>query len=89
MPIGSRRNSKKAALLLVVTWWFLWNGQVGPFTTSDACIKVVQAFFLGSDCETFVANVCFSNTGLIVQVPQPSCPDAGAGQQRDAIGHRN
>ena len=85
MRICSRRKFKMRSLLPVVTWWFIWNGQVGPFTTSEACVKVVQALFLGSDCDTSVGNVCFSNTGLTVQVPE-SCTDAAAACAEDSSG---
>ena len=53
-----------AAMLLAVSWWFdPGYAQLGPFSSSAACVKVAEA--IGGQS----GNICYSNTGLVVSVP--------------------
>lgn len=75
----SRYSTSRGAMVLLLSWWFLAGlNQVGPFSSSAACVKVMLAWeqtqFCNPSAGVQYPQVCFSNTGLVVPVPALVCP---------------
>jgi hypothetical protein len=73
-----REMSRKLIAVMLVSWWFLVENsdggtfQVGPFTSSTACVKVAQSLEAPPSSNGVVGQVCYSSTGQTVAVPPPS-----------------
>jgi hypothetical protein len=67
--------------VMLVSWWFLASMpqgpnpttlQVGPFTSSTACVNVAKSLPKAPGADMNLVYLCFSSTGQTVSVPLPS-----------------